>query len=59
MDNFSSKVHRVHMELGGKLLNFLRIETQFLEKLQSVSVVCLVLITKASSLAAQPIGPNK
>jgi len=27
------------MELGGKLLNFLRIETQFLERLQSVSVV--------------------
>ena len=30
---------RVHMELGGKLLNSLRIETQFLERLQSVSVV--------------------
>jgi len=29
----------VHMELGGKLLNSLRIETQFLERLQSVSVV--------------------
>ena len=27
------------MELGGKLLNFLRIETQFLERLQSVSVL--------------------
>jgi hypothetical protein len=39
MDKFSSKVHRVHMELGGKLLNSLRIETQFLERLQSVSVV--------------------
>ena len=25
MDKFSSKVHRVHMELGGKLLNSLRI----------------------------------
>jgi hypothetical protein len=36
MDKFSSKVHRVHMELGGKLLNSLRIETQFLERLQSV-----------------------
>jgi hypothetical protein len=24
MDKFSSKVHRVHMELGGELLNFLR-----------------------------------
>ena len=33
MDKFSSKVHRVHMELGGKLLNYnsLRIKTQFLE----------------------------
>ena len=39
MDEFSSKVHRVHMELGGKLLNFLRIKTQFLKRLQSVSVV--------------------
>jgi len=39
MDKFSSKVHRVHMELGGKLLTSSRIETQFLERLQSVSVV--------------------
>ena len=39
MDKFSSKVHRVHMELGGKLLNSLRIETQFFERLQSVSVI--------------------
>ena len=39
MDKFSSKIHRVHMELGGKLLNSLRIKTQFLERLQSVSVV--------------------
>jgi len=39
MDKFSSKVHRVHMELGGKLLNSLRIKTQFLERLQYVSVV--------------------
>jgi len=38
MDKFSSKVYRVHMELGGKLLNSLRIKTQFLERLQSVSV---------------------
>jgi len=36
---FSSEVHKVHMELGGKLLNFLRIKTQLLERLQSVSVV--------------------
>ena len=39
MDKLSSKVHRVHMELGGKLLNSLRIETQFFERLQSVGVV--------------------
>ena len=39
MVKFSSKVHGVHMELGGKLLNSLRIETQFLERLQSVGVV--------------------
>ena len=39
MDMFSSEVHRVHMELGGKLLISLKIETQFLERLQSVSVV--------------------
>jgi hypothetical protein len=39
MDKFISQVHGVHMELGGKLLNSLRFETQFLERLQSVSVV--------------------
>ena len=39
MDKLSSKVYRVHMQLGGKLLNYLRIETQLLERLQSVSVV--------------------
>ena len=39
MDKFSSKVHRVHIKLAGKLLNSLRIETQVLEWLQSVSVV--------------------
>jgi hypothetical protein len=38
MDKFSSEVHRVHMELGGKLLNTLRIKTQFLERLQSFRV---------------------
>ena len=38
MDRFSSEVHRVHMELGGKL-NSLRSNTQFLERLQSVIVV--------------------
>ena len=41
MDKFSSKVRRVHMELGVKLLYSLRIKTQFLERLQSVSVVDL------------------
>jgi len=39
MDKFSSKVYRVHMELGGKLINSLKIETQILGRLQSVSVV--------------------
>jgi len=39
MDKSSSKVHRVHMELEGKLLYSLRIKTQFHERLQSVSVV--------------------
>ena len=39
MDKFSSKVHKVHKELIGKLPYSLRIETQFLERLQSVSVV--------------------
>ena len=39
MDKSSSKIHRVHMKLGGKLLYSLRIKTQFLERLQSVSVV--------------------
>ena len=46
MDKFCSKVHRVHMELGGKLLNSLRIKTQFLERLQSVSVVDSAAHTK-------------
>ena len=31
MDKLSSKVHRVHMELGGKLLNSLRIKTSSLK----------------------------
>jgi len=39
MDKFSGKLHGVHMELKGKLLYSLRIKTQFLERLQSVSVV--------------------
>ena len=39
LDKFSSEIHRVHMELGGKLLNSLRVKTQFLERLQSMSVV--------------------
>jgi len=39
MDMVISEVHRVHMELGGKLLHSLIIKTQFLERLQSVSVV--------------------
>ena len=39
MDKVCSKFHRVHMEFGGKLLNSLRVKTQLLERLQSVSVV--------------------
>ena len=39
MDKFSSKVHRVHMELGGNLVKSLRIKTQFLKRLQSVRAV--------------------
>jgi hypothetical protein len=39
MNKFSSEVHRVHMELGGKLLYSLKFKTQFLERLQSVSIV--------------------
>ena len=39
MDKFSSKVHRVHMELGGKLLYSSIIETQFFERFQIVGVV--------------------
>ena len=39
MDKFSSEVQRVHMELGGKLLNSLKIKTRFLIRLQNVSVV--------------------
>ena len=38
MDKLSSKTYRVHMELGGKLLNSLRIKTQILERLQSVTL---------------------
>ena len=36
VNKFSSVFYRVHMELGGKLLNSSRIETQFLERLQSI-----------------------
>ena len=39
MDKFSSVVDRVYVKLRGKLLNSLRIKTQFFERLQSVSVV--------------------
>jgi len=31
MDKVSSEVHRVHMEVGGKLLNSLRIKTSSLK----------------------------
>ena len=39
MDKFSSVVDRVYVKLRGKLLNSLRIKTQFFERLQSEGVV--------------------
>ena len=39
MDKFGSVIDIMNMELGGKLLNSLRIKTQFLERLQSVRVI--------------------
>jgi hypothetical protein len=39
MDRFGSVIDRMNMKLGSKFLNSLRIKTQFLERLQSVSVV--------------------
>jgi hypothetical protein len=39
LTSLAAKFMGVHMELGGKLFNSLRIETQFLERLQIVSVV--------------------
>jgi len=39
MDKFGSVIDRMNMKLGSKLLNSLRSKTQFLERLQSVSVV--------------------
>jgi hypothetical protein len=50
VDKFSSKVHRVHMELGGKLLYSWRIETQFLERLQSVSFVDVATHTQKNDV---------
>ena len=37
--SLAAKVHKVHMVLGGKRLNSLRIETQFFERLKGVGVV--------------------
>ena len=53
MDKFSSKVHRVHMELGGKLLNSLRIKTQFLGRLQSVIVVDGATLTQKDDVESK------
>ena len=39
IDKFGSEVRRVHMELGGNLLNSSRIKTQLLKRLQRVIVV--------------------
>ena len=58
MDKISSEDHRVHMELGGKLLYSLKIKTQFLEGLQSVSVIDGGSIKNASSLVQQGMHKN-
>ena len=50
MDKYSSEVHSVHMELGGKFLYSLRIETQFLERLQSVSFVDVATHTQKNDV---------
>jgi len=39
MDKFGSVIDRMNMKLGSMFLNFLRIKTQFLERLQRVSFV--------------------
>ena len=39
MNKFGSIIDRMNMKLGSKFLNFLRIKTQFLERLQRVIVV--------------------
>ena len=39
IDKFGSEVRRVHMELGGNLLNSSRIKTQLLKRLQRVIIV--------------------
>lgn len=39
MDEFSSVADRVHMELGGKLLNSVRSKTQLLQWFHRASVV--------------------
>ena len=43
MDKFSSKVHRVHMELGSNLLNSLRNKTQFLPDKGKLPVLTIFL----------------
>jgi hypothetical protein len=39
MDKFGSVIDRMNMKLGSKFLNFLRIKTQVLKRLQCVNVV--------------------
>ena len=58
-DKFSSKVHRVHMELGGKLLYSLRIKIQFLERLQSVSVVDGATHTQMDDVESNGVSMEK
>ena len=39
MDEFGSVIDRMNMKLGSKFLNYLRIKTQLLKRLQRVIVV--------------------
>ena len=59
MDKFSSNVHKVHMELGGKLLNSLRIETQFLARLEGVSVVDGAAHTQMDDVESNGVSMEK
>jgi hypothetical protein len=59
MDKFSSKVHRVHMELGGKLLDSLGIKAQFFERLHRVSVGDGAVHTQKDDVESNITGSQK